>query len=282
MSSFGGDVPVIDVSWAVRMSLTSLDQREERTWPPRSKSAASRLDPVPSPLVRPVLGSISELAVALWDRVTSAESPLRSLRKLEFKRAFDFVVSLLALIALSPLLLAVALIIKVSIGGRILFVHQRVGKDGVAFPCYKFRTMVPNSAEVLERYLANNSAAQDEWNAAHKLVDDPRVTIIGRYIRKLSLDELPQFLNVLRGEMSLVGPRPVTHEELQRYGEYAFDYMAVRPGVTGLWQVSGRSCRTYKERIALDRVYVRRRTFWFDCILLLKTIPAVMKIHETA
>jgi lipopolysaccharide/colanic/teichoic acid biosynthesis glycosyltransferase len=207
---------------------------------------------------------------------------LRRWRRLDPKRIFDFSVALLALLALSPLMLMIAFIIKVSVGGHVFFAHHRVGRNGRIFPCYKFRTMIPNSAEVLERYLANNLVAREEWSASHKLARDPRVTVIGLFIRKLSLDELPQFYNVIRGEMSLVGPRPVTRDELARYGEYADDYVSVRPGLTGLWQVSGRSSRTYDERVALDRVYVRRRTFWLDCALLLKTIPAVMKLHESA
>lgn len=193
------------------------------------------------------------------------------------KTAFDYTLTAVGTICISPLLAYVAYRIKKEDPGPILFAHTRIGKDGKPFPCYKFRSMVVNSQEMLQKYLAENPAAREEWERDFKLKDDPRVTPIGKVLRRTSLDELPQIFNVLRGEMSLVGPRPVIQEELDKYyGETAKLYCTVKPGITGLWQVSGRSDTTYDERVAMDREYIQSRSFFGDVIILCKTIKVVL------
>ena len=191
------------------------------------------------------------------------------------KATFDFVVAALALVALSPLLIAIALIVKAD-GGPALFAHQRIGAGGRRFPCLKFRTMVTDSQAVLEHLLATDLAAAAEWHATHKLRDDPRVTRIGRFLRQTSLDELPQLLNVLAGHMSLVGPRPIVDAEVARYERDISFYYAARPGVTGLWQVSGRSDTSYAQRVRLDVWYVKNWSLWHDMAILMKTVPAIL------
>ena len=191
------------------------------------------------------------------------------------KRVFDVTAASLLLILLSPLMLAIVLLVRRD-GGPALFRHQRLGAAGRSFPCIKFRSMDANADSILAALLANDPAAAAEWHATQKLRDDPRITDIGRLIRKTSLDELPQLLNVVRGEMSLVGPRPIVHSELRFYGEHAESYMQVRPGLTGPWQVSGRSDTSYERRVHLDACYVRNWTFWHDVAILAKTVPVVL------
>lgn len=193
------------------------------------------------------------------------------------KTIFDYILTLIGTVLISPLLLYVAYRIKKEDPGPVFFAHMRIGKNGKPFPCYKFRSMVLNSQEMLQKYLAENSAAREEWERDFKLKDDPRVTPIGKVLRRTSLDELPQIFNVLRGEMSLVGPRPVIQEELDKYyGETAKLYCTVKPGITGLWQVSGRSDLGYDERVALDAVYIQNRSIIGDILILWKTIGVVL------
>ena len=193
------------------------------------------------------------------------------------KAVFDYALTVVGTLCISPLLVYVAYRIKKEDPGPVFFAHTRVGKDGKPFPCYKFRSMVTNSQEMLQKYLAENPAAREEWERDFKLKDDPRVTPIGKMLRRTSLDELPQIFNVLRGEMSLVGPRPVVQEELDKYyGETAKFYCTVKPGITGLWQVSGRSDLGYDERVALDAAYIHNRSLWGDIIILWKTIGVVL------
>jgi len=192
------------------------------------------------------------------------------------KRMFDIIISSLLLIMLSPLLVIVSLAVMTD-GGSVFFAHERVGRGGQLFKCLKFRTMVPNASEVLERLLAQNREARQEWLATHKLRDDPRTTKVGDILRAASIDELPQLLNVLRGEMSLVGPRPVVHQELSvHYKSDNLYYLLVRPGVTGLWQISGRNDVGYEQRVHLDAWYVRNWSLWSDIIILARTVPAVI------
>lgn len=193
------------------------------------------------------------------------------------KLLFDRSAAALGLILLLPLLLVVAGLIWLRDPGPVLYGHRRIGRHGRVFHCLKFRTMVSNSDEVLARHLAENPAAAQEWAATRKLRNDPRVTPIGARLRKASIDELPQLLNVLRGEMSLVGPRPIVTDEARHYGEALAAYLAVRPGVTGLWQISGRSDTSYAERVDLDRAYVRGRSFVMDLWILLRTVMVVAK-----
>ncbi|BEM03387.1 MULTISPECIES: undecaprenyl-phosphate galactose phosphotransferase WbaP [Serratia] len=192
------------------------------------------------------------------------------------KRTFDIIGSLLIMLLLSPLLLLIAY--KVSRdGGRSIYGHERVGHNGEKFKCLKFRSMVVNSQEVLENLLANDPEAQAEWKKDFKLKNDPRITRIGHFLRKTSLDELPQLWNVFVGEMSLVGPRPVVEEELERYaGDVDYYYMA-KPGMTGLWQVSGRNDIDYDTRVYFDAWYVKNWALWNDIVILFKTISVVLK-----
>ncbi|PTE10605.1 sugar transferase [Mesorhizobium helmanticense] len=191
------------------------------------------------------------------------------------KRSFDIAGSVIGLIALSPLFLMVALLVKFSDGGPIFYGHSRIGRGGRIFPCLKFRTMVQDGERVLAAHLAANPDANAEWIATRKLKDDPRVTRVGAVLRKLSLDELPQIINILQGDMSLVGPRPVVRDELEIYGNSAVYYLKSRPGLTGLWQVSGRNDVSYDSRVAFDRHYVENWSLFEDIRIIIKTVPAV-------
>ena len=175
----------------------------------------------------------------------------------------------------SPLLLAIALLVSLD-GGPSIFGHRRLGRYGREFSCLKFRTMQVDGDRVLARTLAEDPAAAAEWAANHKLRNDPRVTRIGRFLRVTSLDELPQLLNVLRGDMSLVGPRPIVRAEVARYGCDISFYMRVKPGLTGLWQVNGRSDTSYRQRIDYDVDYVKHWSFRRDFLILLKTVQVIL------
>jgi UDP-galactose-lipid carrier transferase len=190
------------------------------------------------------------------------------------KGFLDFFGAFFLLIALSPFILAVSLLVASS-GKPILFKQTRIGRGGVPFKCYKFRTMVPDAERVLLNLLEKDPAARAEWQRDFKLKNDPRITPIGAFLRKTSLDELPQLFNVLRGEMSLVGPRPIVQNELNRYGRAARWYLAVKPGMTGLWQVSGRNDVSYIRRVALDTYYVRSQRLLLDFGILFLTIRVV-------
>ncbi len=192
------------------------------------------------------------------------------------KRAFDIVGSLSIIILLSPVLLYISQKVKKD-GGSAIYGHERVGKGGKPFKCLKFRSMVVNSKEVLERLLENDPKAKAEWDATFKLKDDPRITKIGKFLRRTSLDELPQLFNVLKGEMSLVGPRPIITAELERYNDEVDYYLLIKPGMTGLWQVSGRSDVDYDTRVYLDAWYVKNWSMWNDIAILFKTIGVVLK-----
>ena len=180
------------------------------------------------------------------------------------------------LLLLSPMMLGVALLIWRCDGSPILFGHYRVRQNGKLFRCLKFRTMYRESQQMLADLLERDADARAQWERDQKLADDPRVTPVGRFLRRTSLDELPQLINVLRGEMSLVGPRPITVAELTRYGRVRWHYLSVRPGMTGLWQVSGRNNTSYDERVALDRRYVEERSVWMNLQILLKTVKVVV------
>ncbi|SFH06758.1 undecaprenyl-phosphate galactose phosphotransferase [Desulfotomaculum arcticum] len=191
------------------------------------------------------------------------------------KRAFDLLAGLLILTGLLPFMLLIAILIKVESKGPVIFAHRRLGKDGVEFNCLKFRTMVSNAQQVLEELLENDQEAYEEWNRDFKLKNDPRVTRIGNFLRKTSLDELPQIINVLKGEMSLVGPRPIVQDEIIKYGPMIDNYYQVPPGITGLWQVNGRSDVDYKTRVQIDTWYIRNWSLWLDITLLIRTISVV-------
>ncbi|RCW79647.1 sugar transferase [Paracoccus lutimaris] len=191
------------------------------------------------------------------------------------KRMLDIVGALVLLLVFSPLILVISLLM-LSQRGPVMFGHQRVGQGGTAFACRKFRTMVPDAEARLQELLERDPEARRQWQADHKLDNDPRITPVGHFLRRSSLDELPQLVNVLRGEMSLVGPRPVTRAELQRYGVDSASYLALRPGLTGKWQVSGRNDISYASRVALDSTYAREFSARGDLAILLQTVRVVL------
>ena len=196
----------------------------------------------------------------------------------KIKRAVDILLSTAAIILLLPVWLLIAFAIKIESKGPVIHKTKRLGKNGSFFIKYKFRTMIPNGEEVLQRLLKSNPKLREEYEANYKIRNDPRVTRVGKLLRKSSLDELPQFFNILKGEMSLVGPRDIIPPELeQHYGHCKEKFLSVKPGLTGLWQVSGRSKLPYEKRVELDMYYIDHRLLWLDLKILLKTIPAVIK-----
>ena len=191
------------------------------------------------------------------------------------KRVLDVVGAIVLAIVFSPLIFAIIVLMRRN-EGSIIYKHRRIGRHGLAFECLKFRTMVPNAEQVLRELLESDPAIKAEWVRDHKLRCDPRVTRIGRFLRRTSLDELPQLWNVMRGEMSLVGPRPVVREELLRYGRNVRAYLSAKPGITGLWQVKGRNDTDYRRRVVLDTYYVRNQNLLLDLYILLKTTRVVL------
>jgi undecaprenyl-phosphate galactose phosphotransferase len=205
-------------------------------------------------------------------RLAALKEPAKRIRK----RAMDVTGAALLLTILSPLLLTIALLVLRD-GGQMLFGHRRIGAQGRQFRCWKFRTMVPNAEAVLRDLLRRDPEAKREWEKDFKLRNDPRITPIGRFLRSTSLDELPQLINVLMGEMSLVGPRPIVNDEIARYGAAFHDYTRCRPGITGVWQVSGRNDTGYRRRVHLDQHYARHYSFGGDIAILLRTPVAVLR-----
>ncbi|MEL7280466.1 MAG: sugar transferase [Pseudomonadota bacterium] len=192
------------------------------------------------------------------------------------KRPLDVFLSVMLLPILLPIIAVLGIALRFS-GGPAFFGHTRVGKDGRTFKCWKLRTMVMDAEERLQELLERDPAARTEWERDRKLRDDPRVTPLGSFLRRTSLDELPQIFNVLKGDMSLVGPRPVTTDELERYGSHKQAYLAMRPGVTGLWQVSGRNDVSYPERVAMDNNYYHAVSLTTDMRILVKTTSVVLR-----
>jgi undecaprenyl-phosphate galactose phosphotransferase len=192
------------------------------------------------------------------------------------KRSFDLIGSAAIITLLSPILIVLVYLVSKD-GGNAIYGHERIGRDGHKFKCLKFRSMVTNSAEVLQQLLATDPEAQAEWDKDFKLKNDPRITRVGSFIRKTSLDELPQLFNVLKGEMSLVGPRPIIEKELERYAGDVDYYLMAKPGMTGLWQVSGRNDVDYDTRVYFDAWYVKNWSLWNDVAILFKTINVVLK-----
>ena len=193
------------------------------------------------------------------------------------KTVFDYVLTITGTIVILPILIIIALWIYKDSPGPVIFKHRRIGKNGKEFNCYKFRSMCVDAKERLEQLLKTDPEAKAEWEKDFKLKNDPRITKSGAFLRKTSLDELPQIFNVLKGEMSLVGPRPIIKDEMVRYGEYINDYLMVKPGITGMWQVSGRSDTDYKQRVQLDSWYVRNWSVWLDTMLLWRTGKIVLQ-----
>ena len=192
------------------------------------------------------------------------------------KRIVDVLGAFVLLVVLAPLMLLIALIVFTADPGPVLFRQKRIGLNGKLFNCFKFRTMATDAEARLESVLANDTLARAEWARDHKLRDDPRVTKIGKFLRTTSLDELPQLWSVLKGEMSLVGPRPIVENEAVRYGRYLSHYCAVRPGLTGLWQISGRNDVSYRRRVAYDVLYVRTARITDNLRILALTVPSVL------
>ena len=192
------------------------------------------------------------------------------------KRAGDIVFSLLVLSLGAPLFLVLALLVKASSKGSVFYSQRRIGRGYKGFGCLKFRTMRKDADRVLAAVLAADPALKAEFERDFKLKNDPRITPIGTFLRRSSLDELPQFINVLKGQMSVVGPRPIVWDELERYGRAMDEVLAVRPGLTGLWQVSGRNNLSYDTRVQLDLRYARRRTFWLDLRIILRPVGVIL------
>jgi Undecaprenyl-phosphate galactose phosphotransferase WbaP len=193
------------------------------------------------------------------------------------KRVFDIVFASVVLLLISPLFIIVALMLKVTDPGPVIYRHVRVGLWGRRFTCFKFRTMVVDAENVLKVLLNDDASIRAEWERSQKLIKDPRVTRVGRFLRESSLDELPQLINVVRGEMSLVGPRPIVPSETSRYGDRLDSYVLARPGLTGAWQISGRSDCGYDKRVELDANYVSDWRFSTDLSILVRTVGAVIE-----
>jgi Undecaprenyl-phosphate galactose phosphotransferase WbaP len=261
---FSSDASILQLQ---RMSGESR-QRKETDSVPLGRSACSA--------VRPHFRVIEQGAMAAPAHLgsSSRDNVARPIRE-PLKRVFDVVGAILLGIGFLPLILVIAVLLHME-GGPIIFRHRRVGRNGKAFDCLKFRSMVPDADRVLRELLEEHPEFKAEWLRDHKLRDDPRITAVGRFLRRTSLDELPQLWNVIRGEMSLVGPRPVIREELLRYGRCACVYLSARPGVTGLWQVTGRNNTDYRRRVVLDVYYVRRQNLFLDLYILLKTTYVVL------
>lgn len=191
-----------------------------------------------------------------------------------FKRIFDIVCSLVALIILSPVFLIMAILVKTTSEGPAFFAHKRVGKNGKEIKIYKFRSMVTNAEELIKQFTPEQKA---EYEKNFKLENDPRITKVGKFMRKTSLDELPQLLNILKGDISIVGPRPIMEVETEIYGNYRDMLLSVKPGLTGFWAANGRSCTTYTRRRAMEIYYVKNRSLWLDIKIIFKTFASVFK-----
>jgi Undecaprenyl-phosphate galactose phosphotransferase WbaP len=193
------------------------------------------------------------------------------------KRVFDVVSASLVLLLVAPPLIVIAIAIRLQDGEKAIYSQTRYGLNGRAFQCLKLRSMVPNAAEKLQAVLDSDPEAKREWELTQKLTNDPRITKLGKFIRATSIDELPQLINIIRGDMSVVGPRPIQFSEFSKYGDDLAHYCSVRPGLTGLWQISGRSTSTFQHRINMDLWYVRNWSLWYDQIILFKMIYVVLR-----
>jgi Undecaprenyl-phosphate galactose phosphotransferase WbaP len=262
------------IQWVIALEHSQSDQREHwlRTL---AQWGATDISVIPAMRGVPLYGTDMSHFFSHEVALLRVRNNLRRWPARLTKRLFDLSSAAFLLLVLSPLMLIIALALKLE-GGPVLFAHTRVGKNGKAFRCFKFRSMVPNAEDKLQKLLQHNPALKAEWDKEHKLKDDPRISKLGAFLRRNSLDELPQLLNVLKSEMSLVGPRPIVREELQKYGIEKSYYLMVRPGMTGLWQVSGRNDVDYETRVYLDAWYVKNWSLWYDLAILFKTIKVVL------
>ena len=194
----------------------------------------------------------------------------------EIKKFLDFLSALLFLILFSPFFILISVLVKLSSTGPIFFLHKRIGKNKKQFNCIKFRTMHPEASDILENLLSKNPMIKEEFQKNHKLKNDPRITRIGKFLRKTSLDELPQFINVLNLDMSIVGPRPIVEKEIDKYGIQIKKVLSINPGITGLWQVSGRNNLSYKKRVYLDALYIDNHNFIMDLRIIIRTFGVLL------
>lgn len=216
-----------------------------------------------------VAEDISKVSVKNYKNVLVKNKPYKIV-----KRIMDVIISTLGLIVLSPVFAIIALAIKIESKGPIFFKHTRIGKNGKIIKIYKFRSMVENAEELIQNFTPEQ---MEEYKENYKLTDDPRITKIGKILRKTSLDELPQLLNIIKGELSIIGPRPVVQDELEKYGANAEKFLSVTPGLTGYWAANGRSCTTYDERMDMELYYVDNLSLKLDIKVFFKTIEAVIK-----
>ena len=216
------------------------------------------------------------VGVVANDIAAVEDDVLHTSRRSIVKRGMDVLVSSLAILFMLPLLAFIFVVIRLQDGETSLFVQERIGADGKSFKCFKFRTMVSDAEARLKSVLANDPQARMEWESMRKLTVDPRITWLGHFLRKTSLDELPQLFNVLRGEMSLVGPRPIVDAEIALYGEDYASYTSMRPGISGLWQISGRSDVSFERRVQFDKQYNEEWSILFDLEIIARTIPALL------
>ncbi|MFM7086580.1 MAG: sugar transferase [Cyanobium sp.] len=247
---------------------------------PGSAALTTLAQTIPAPPLAAASGSDSSLTVSPFTAslVPSADQliGLQSRRARTLKRAGDIVFSLAVLSLGSPLFLVLAVLVKLTSRGPIFYVQQRVGRDYRSFGCIKFRTMRRDADKVLHDLLLSSPDLEAEFRSDFKLRNDPRITRLGTFLRRSSLDELPQFFNVLRGQMSIVGPRPIVRKEIPRYGDLMAEVLSLRPGITGLWQVSGRNNLSYQQRVDLDIRYARHRSVLLDLRIILKTVAVVL------
>lgn len=215
----------------------------------------------PSPHVEP-----APVARTTPRAITKVSRPVRML---------DLTVAGLIFLIVLPLMIFCALAIRLTSPGPAIYRQVRIGRDGRQFICLKFRTMIQSAEPAIDQLISEGSAYRNEWVSLYKLRADPRVTALGRFLRRYSIDELPQLFNVIRGDMSIVGPRPIVEDEIHRYGDRFADYCSVNPGITGLWQVSGRHALTYDERVRLDAEYANNKTVLLDLLILWRTVPVV-------
>ena len=191
-----------------------------------------------------------------------------------FKRIVDIILGCIGLVLLSPVFLILAICIKIDSKGPVIFAHKRIGKNGKKFNMYKFRSMYENAEEMIENF---NEEQKREWQENFKLENDPRITKVGKFLRKTSLDELPQIINIIKGDLSIIGPRPIVDEELEKYGENKEKFLSITPGLTGYWQANGRSNTTYEERMQMELYYIDNQSLWLDIKIFFKTIVSVLK-----